>query len=112
MVQILKTLETEEYRILRGTAADYAARVLAPVAEALDSPTGTPFLESMNKASELGVLRAFVAEETGGGGLDDYAFCIALEEMAVESAGAATALLIHNAAWPRPSRQADRQDWS
>ncbi len=98
MIQILRTTETEEYRILRGTAADYAARVLAPVAEELDAPTGTPFLESMNKASELGVLRAFVAEESGGGGLDDYAFCVALEEMAVESAGAATALLIHNAA--------------
>ncbi len=98
MAQILKTLETEEYRMLRGAAADYAARVLAPVAEELDGATDTPFLESMHKASELGVLRAFVAEESGGGGLDDYAFCIALEEMAVESAGAACALLIHNAA--------------
>ncbi len=98
MVHILKTLETEEYRILRGTAADYAARVLAPVAVELDSPSGKPFLESMHKAAELGVLRAFVAEGSGGGGLDDYAFCIALEEMAVESAGAACALLVHNAA--------------
>ncbi len=98
MARVLDTLETEEYRILRGTAADYAARVLAPVAEELDSPSGPPYLDSMNKAAELGVLRAFVAEESGGGGLDDYAFCIALEEMAVESAGAATALLIHNAA--------------
>ncbi len=98
MQKILEMVEVEEYRMLRTAAADYALRVLAPVAEELDAVSGTPLLESLNKSAELGVLRALAAEESGGGGLDDYAFCIALEELAAQSAGAATALLIHNAA--------------
>ncbi len=97
MLQELKLFETEEYRILRVTAADYAARVLAPVAELLDVEA-IALTDTLSKASELGILRALATEEVGGGGMDLYAFCAALEEMAVESAGAAAALLIHNAA--------------
>ncbi|MHB8780130.1 MAG: acyl-CoA dehydrogenase family protein [Candidatus Geothermincolia bacterium] len=97
MLQELKLFETEEYRILRVTAADYAARVIAPVAELLDVEA-IALTDTLSKASELGVMRALATEEVGGGGMDLYAFCAALEEMAVESAGVATALLIHNAA--------------
>jgi butyryl-CoA dehydrogenase len=98
MALILHTVETEEYSILRATTADYAVRSLEPLAEQLDNAWEPPVRESMSRASELGVLSALAPEDAGGGGLDDYAFCIALEEMAVESAGAAAALLIHNAA--------------
>lgn len=98
MSQILTMKETEEYGILRTTTAEYAARMLAPLAEQLDQVSDPPVQNSMSKAAELGVLHALAPEEAGGGGLDDYAFCVALEEMAVESAGAATALLIHNVA--------------
>ena len=98
MAQIVEIKETEERRILRDTAADYAAKVLAPEAERLDEAWDPPVLDSMNKAADLGVLQALASEEAGGGGFDDYAFCVALEEMAVGSAGAAAAVLIHNAA--------------
>ena len=98
MARIVDIKETEERRILRDTAADYAAKVLAPEAEQLDKTWELPVLDSMNKAADLGVLQALVSEEAGGGGFDTYALCVALEEMAVGSAGAAAALLIHNAA--------------
>ena len=98
MAQMLTVKETEEYSILRAATAEYANRVLAPLAEQLDQVLDPPVHDSMDKAAELGVLCALAPEESGGGGLDDYAFCVALEELAVESAGAATALLIHNAA--------------
>lgn len=98
MAQIMEMKETEESRILRGTAADYAAKVLAPDAEKLDRAWDSPALDSVSKAADLGILQALASEEAGGGGFDDYAFCVALEEMAVGSAGAAAAVLVHNAA--------------
>jgi alkylation response protein AidB-like acyl-CoA dehydrogenase len=41
---------------------------------------------------------ALQPEKAGGGGLDLYAFCVALEEIAAEEAGLAATLLGHNAA--------------
>jgi alkylation response protein AidB-like acyl-CoA dehydrogenase len=98
MAQLVEIKETEECRILRDTAADYAAKVLAPEAEQLDRSWESPALDTITKAAGIGVLNALAGEEAGGGGFDDYAFCVALEEMAVGSAGAAAAVLIHNAA--------------
>lgn len=98
MEQMLNTRDTVEYGILRTTAAEYAEKVLSPLAEQLDQAQEPPLKESMDRVEELGALHALIDERAGGGGLDDYAFCLVLEEMAVESAGAATALLVHNAA--------------
>jgi alkylation response protein AidB-like acyl-CoA dehydrogenase len=106
MAQIVEIKETEERRILRDTAADYAAKVLTPQAEQLDRSWESPELDSIKRAADMGMLQALVPEKAGGGGFDDYAFCVALEEMAVGSAGAATAVLIHNAAMI-PAVQAD-----
>jgi alkylation response protein AidB-like acyl-CoA dehydrogenase len=98
MAHVVEMKETEECRLLRDTASDYAAKVLAPEAEQLDRAWELPTLDSVCKAAEMGMLQALAPEEEGGGGFDAYAFCLALEEMAVGSAGAAAAVLIHNVA--------------
>jgi len=99
MIRVPDIKEDQEYRILRETAAAYAAKELAPQAERLDlDPAPWRVKEAMSKAGELGMLAALVPEKYGGGGLDAYAFCVALEEMAVEEAGVAAVLLVHNAA--------------
>ncbi|NPV60573.1 MAG: acyl-CoA/acyl-ACP dehydrogenase [Actinobacteria bacterium] len=99
MARLPEFREEQEYRILRESAASYAANELAPQAEELDlEPAAWRVKKAISKAGELGMLSALVPEEKGGGGLDDYAFCVALEEIAVEEAGIAVALLAHNAA--------------
>ena len=99
MIKVPDIREDQEYRILRETASAYAAKELAPRAEQLDlEPTSGRVREAMSKAGEIGMTAALIPEEHGGGGLDDYAFCVALEEIAVEEAGVAAALLAHNAA--------------
>lgn len=99
MARIPEIKEEEKYRILRETAREYAAKELAPGAEQFDLDPASPQLqEAIARAEGMGMLSALVPEELGGGDLDAYAFCVALEEIGVESAGVAAALLIHNAA--------------
>lgn len=99
MARIPEIKEEEKYRILRETAREYALKELAEGAEEFDLDPASPGLkEAIAKAKGLGMLSALVPEELGGGDLDAYAFCVALEEMGAESAGVAAALLIHNAA--------------
>jgi alkylation response protein AidB-like acyl-CoA dehydrogenase len=99
MIKVPDIQEDQEYRILRETASSFAAKELAPQAEQLDlEPTTSRIREAVAKAGEIGMTAALIPEEKGGGGLDDYAFCVALEEIAVEEAGVAAVLLAHNAA--------------
>lgn len=99
MIRLPDFSEDQEYRILRETASSYASKELAPQAEQLDlDPTHWRVREAIAKAGDIGMLAALIPDEHGGGGLDDYAFCVALEEIAVEEAGIAAALLAHNAA--------------
>ena len=99
MIRLPEFSEDQEYRILRETASSYAAKELAPRAEQLDlEPAAWRIKEALGKAEDMGMLAALIPEDYGGGGLDDYAFCVALEEIAVEEAGAAAAMLAHNAA--------------
>ncbi len=99
MIKLPDFTEDQEYRILRETASAYAANELAPQAEQLDlDPSAWRVKEAFARAEGLGMLAALIPEEYGGGGMDDYAFCVALEEIAVEEAGVAAALLGHNAA--------------
>jgi alkylation response protein AidB-like acyl-CoA dehydrogenase len=99
MIRLPDFSEDQEYRILRETASAYAAKELAPLAEQLDlDPAQWRVREAIAKAGDMGMLAALIPDEYGGGGLDDYAFCVALEEIAVEEAGVAAALLAHNAA--------------
>jgi alkylation response protein AidB-like acyl-CoA dehydrogenase len=99
MIKLPDFKEGQEYRILRETASAYAARELAPQAEQIDlNPDLWRVREAIARAGDMGMLAAFIPEEHGGGGLDGYAFCVALEEIAAEEAGIAAALLAHNAA--------------
>jgi alkylation response protein AidB-like acyl-CoA dehydrogenase len=99
MIRLPDFAEEQEYSILRETASSYAAKELGPQAEQLDLDAEPwRIKEVLAKAGDMGLLAALIPERFGGGGLDDYAFCVALEEIAVEEAGVAAALLGHNAA--------------
>ncbi|MDY6794378.1 MAG: acyl-CoA dehydrogenase family protein [Actinomycetota bacterium] len=99
MIGLTSVKEEQEYRILRETAAAYATRELAPQAEELDLESESWRLrEVLSKAGKMGLLAALIPEDYGGGGLDTYALCVALEEIGAEEAGVAATLLVHNAA--------------
>jgi acyl-CoA dehydrogenase len=99
MTKIESVMEDQEYQLLRETVAAFAAKELAPHAEELDLDRDPALLTDLaSRASGMGLLAALVPEQKGGGGLDEYAFCAALEEIAVQEAGFAASLLVHNAA--------------
>ncbi|MFW6113454.1 MAG: acyl-CoA dehydrogenase family protein, partial [Actinomycetota bacterium] len=99
MIGLTSVKEEQEYRILRETAAGYAARELSPQAEQLDlEPTTWRLRKVLSKAGDMGLLAALIPEDYGGGGLDVYALCVALEEIGMQEAGVAASLLMHNAA--------------
>ncbi|HSY20974.1 MAG TPA: acyl-CoA dehydrogenase family protein, partial [Polyangiaceae bacterium] len=59
---------TEEQRLIRETARDFAARAIAPKAAELDKSGRWP-TEIVKRLGELGFLGVAIPEEYGGAGL-------------------------------------------
>jgi alkylation response protein AidB-like acyl-CoA dehydrogenase len=86
---------TDEQRMIRDTARDFAAAELAPNAarweEAGWIPDGV-----VAKLGELGFLGMVVPEEWGGSFTDYIAYALAMEEIAAGCAATATLMSVHN----------------
>jgi alkylation response protein AidB-like acyl-CoA dehydrogenase len=86
---------TEEQRAIQQTARDFAAREIAPNAEAWDRDAHfEPTL--VQKLGELGFLGMMVPEELDGLGLDTLTYLVALEEIAAVDASTAVLMSVHN----------------
>lgn len=71
---------TDEQRLVRETARDFADRVLKPAAARLDREERFP-LEHWKPLAELGFFGFLIPEEYGGTGLGNVALSLALEEI-------------------------------
>jgi alkylation response protein AidB-like acyl-CoA dehydrogenase len=93
------TLLDEECRMLTQTVSEFREQVLTEKARDLDEEASSGVVEEVFKHSAaLGLTGALSCEASGGQGMDSFAFCLALEEVAQGSAGLAAVLLSHNAA--------------
>ncbi len=70
---------TDEQKMLRETAADFAVNEFTPLSEELDKEEKYP-LEVWKKASALGLIGAWVPEEYGGAGVGFLGNAIITEE--------------------------------
>lgn len=71
---------TDEHKMLRDAARDFAQKEIAPVAAEFDESGEFPHA-TIKKMGELGFMGIEIPEEYGGSGMDTLAFVLALEEI-------------------------------
>jgi alkylation response protein AidB-like acyl-CoA dehydrogenase len=86
---------TDEQRMIRDTARDFAQSELAPHAGRWDEEGWIPDA-TVAKLGELGFLGMVVPEEWGGSFTDYIAYALAMEEVAAGCASTATLMSVHN----------------
>jgi len=86
---------TDEQRMIRDTARDFAQSELAPHAGRWDEEGWIPDA-TVAKLGELGFLGMVVPEAWGGSFTDYIAYALAMEEVAAACASTATLMSVHN----------------
>jgi butyryl-CoA dehydrogenase len=101
---------TEQQRMIRDAAADFAAREIAPVAAELDREERFP-AEIVRMMAELGFLGMNVPEEYGGAGLDSLCYILAMEEISKACASCGVIMSVNNSlvCWPLETYGSEEQ---
>ncbi|WP_206994952.1 acyl-CoA dehydrogenase family protein [Trinickia mobilis] len=86
---------TDEQRMIRDAAREFATECLAPNAGKWDREGELP-REVVSQLGELGLLGMIVPPEWGGTYTDYLAYALALEEIAAGCAACATLMSVHN----------------
>ena len=86
---------TEEQGMIRDMAQDFAANELVPHAAEWDRSGGFPD-DMYERMGALGLMGMMVPEEYGGGGTDNIAYALAMEEIAAGDVGTSTAMSVNN----------------
>ena len=86
---------TEEQRMIRDTARDFAQNEIVPVAAHFDE-TGEFPRETIRKMGALGLMGIEVPEEYGGAALDTLAYVLAMEEIAKADVSHSTIMSVNN----------------
>ena len=92
---------TEEQKMIRDTARDFAAREIAPKASEIDKNSRWPE-EIVKRLAELGFLGMAIPEEYGGGGLDALSYAIAMEEISAACASSGVIMSVNNSLFCDP----------
>src|SRR5437764_255789 len=88
---------SDEQRMLRDLARDFARREIAPVAAAYDQSSEFPH-PVVKKAREIDLINLSVPAAYGGPGLSALDICMVVEELSWGCAGIASALSINGLA--------------
>jgi alkylation response protein AidB-like acyl-CoA dehydrogenase len=86
---------TEEHRLIRDTARDFAQNEIAPIAAHFDE-TGEFPRETIKKMGALGLMGIEVPEEYGGAGMDTLAYVLAMIEIAKADVSHSTIMSVNN----------------
>ena len=92
---------TDEQRLIRDTARDFAARQIAPKAAELDK-TGRWPSEIVVEMAELGLLGIAVPQEYGGAGMDALSYALAMEEVSAACASCGVIMSVNNSLFCDP----------
>ncbi|WGS52947.1 acyl-CoA dehydrogenase [Paraburkholderia sp. D15] len=91
----MDSLYTDEQRMIRDAARDFATEQLAPHAAQWDRDGRLPD-EVVAQMGELGLLGMIVPAQWGGSYTDYVAYALAIEEVAAGCASCATMMSVHN----------------
>ena len=86
---------TEEQRVVRDTARDFARREIDPIVEEIDESQTFPN-ELFDKAGELGFLGVIFPEKYGGSGLGYVEYVLVITELAKVDPSIALSVAAHN----------------
>jgi alkylation response protein AidB-like acyl-CoA dehydrogenase len=86
---------TDEQRLLRDTAREFAQNELAPHAAEWDREASFP-KEALAELGKLGFMGMLVPPEYGGAGADHVGYALAMEEIAAGDGAVSTILSVHN----------------
>ncbi len=92
---------TEEQRLVRDTARDFATREIAPKAAEIDKSGRWPG-EIVAKMAELGFLGMAIPEEHGGSGLDNLSYSLVMEEISAACASCGVIMSVNNSLFCDP----------
>jgi butyryl-CoA dehydrogenase len=92
---------TEEQRLVRDTARDFAAREIAPKAAEIDKSGRWP-AEIVARMAELGFLGMAIPEEFGGAGLDTLSYALVMEEVSAACASSGVIMSVNNSLFCDP----------
>jgi butyryl-CoA dehydrogenase len=92
---------TEEQRLVRDTARDFAAREIAPKAAEIDKTARWPS-EIIAKMAELGFLGMAIPEAYGGAGLDNLSYSLVMEEISAACASCGVIMSVNNSLFCDP----------
>ncbi len=92
---------TEQQRMIKDAAADFAAREIAPIAAQMDEEERFP-ADVVKMMGELGFMGMNVAEKYGGAGLDSVCYVLAMEEISKACASTGVIMSVNNSlvCWP------------
>ncbi len=92
---------TEQQRMIRDMARDFAAKEIAPIAAEIDEQERFPY-DVVKKMGELGLMGMNVPEEFGGAGLDMVSYVLAMEEISKACASCGVIMSVNNSlvCWP------------
>lgn len=86
---------TEEHRMIRQAARDFAQKEIAPIAAEFDE-TGEFPQATIKKMGEMGFMGIEIPEAYGGAGMDTLAYVLALEEICKADAAHGTIMSVNN----------------
>jgi butyryl-CoA dehydrogenase len=92
---------TDEQRMIRDTAREFAAREVAPKAAELDKTARWP-AEILEKMAELGLLGVAIPQEHGGAGMDTLSYALAMEEISAACASCGVIMSVNNSLFCDP----------
>ncbi|HOX29507.1 MAG TPA: acyl-CoA dehydrogenase family protein, partial [bacterium] len=86
---------TDEQRMIRDMARDFAQNEVAPKAEEIDRNHRFP-TELVKKMGELGLMGIMVSPDSGGAGMDTICYSLALEEICAACASTGVIMSVNN----------------
>lgn len=92
---VSEILLTDEHKMIRQAARDFAQKEIAPIAAEFDESGEFP-AETIRKMGEMGFMGIEVPEEYGGAGMDSLAYVLALEEICKVDASHGTIMSVNN----------------
>jgi len=92
---------TEDQKMIRDLARDFAQREVAPKAAELDK-TGRWPTEIVARMAELGFMGMAIPEEHGGAGLDVLSYALAMEEVSAACASCGVIMSVNNSLFCDP----------
>jgi butyryl-CoA dehydrogenase len=92
---------TEEQRLIRDTARDFAAREIAPKAGELDKSGRWPS-EIIKQMADLGFMGMAIPQEYGGAGMDSVSYSLAMEEISAACASCGVIMSVNNSLFCDP----------